>query len=126
MLNTGRQVGRHLSSFAMAFSMPSKELLPPEIDFFLVLPSDFDKRWGVYALVLTKDSFDPFVYIGSSRMRNYDTLIGISYPVADDLACGFKTAHKGLLVRRPMFSLHRLPRTTLVLIVINTICSFWF
>lgn len=42
----------------------------PEIDFFLGLPSWFQARWGVYALVLTKESFDSFVYIGSSLNSN--------------------------------------------------------
>ena len=108
---------------------------PPALEFWMGLPTDYVKRWGVYALVLHKADADPCVYIGSGtsakagvrgRFYDYDRRKNVPYYVQKALNDGYSITHKGLLMCCPLPSAAELPTLRLLFLAIEAMFSFHF
>lgn len=84
---------------------------PPTISFFKSLPIHFEKRWGVYILVLEKPGHRPKVYTGigtekrsgvCTRVGQYSRGMNIPIYVQRALNDGYTISHKGLLCWSPL------------------------
>lgn len=108
---------------------------PPALAFWMGLPTDCAKRWGVYALVLQKADADPCVYIGSGtsakagvrgRFYDYDRRKNVPYYVQKALNDGYVITHKGLLMWCSLPSAAELPTLRLLFLAIEATFSFHF
>lgn len=82
----------------------------PTIQYFMTLPADAFKGWGVYLLVFVKPGHPPRIYIGSAtdskqgsniRWACYNAEWTLPKYVADTLQEGFTIVYKGLLCWTP-------------------------
>jgi len=108
---------------------------PPELSFFLNLPSDSVDRWGIYVLVLQKPGATPCIYIGSgtnakggvrTRLLQYDRKHLLPLYVKAALDDGYEIVHKGLILWCPIPSAAEVPRLRVLFVAIEAACSFLF
>lgn len=107
---------------------------PPSIDFFMSLPTQWYKVWGIYMLVLVKPGHQPRIYVGSgtnslsgvsSRLKNYDNHQILPRWVDYSLKNGFIIAHKGLLCWAPI-PMSNKPRTRALFLGLEAAFSYAF
>ncbi|KAF4473087.1 C2H2 and C2HC zinc finger [Fusarium albosuccineum] len=130
-------------NFAPGLIQIFQSAVPPTISFFSKLPLPQDRVWGVYVLVLEKDSHPPKIYIGSgtskddgvkARISTYDRLqrkkqweSGISDTLAKAVISGYSITYRGLLVWTPIplaSEQHALRGLMLLFETVFTLC-FW-
>jgi hypothetical protein len=79
---------------------------PPTVQYFKSLPTNVNKRWAVYLLVLEKPGFCPRIYIGSgteaiegvtSRLRQYNRGDKLPLYIEKAVKEGYTINHIGLL-----------------------------
>ncbi len=112
---------------------------PPNLEFFLNLPSDAVKKWGVYALVLEKPGEMAMIYIGSgtdfkrgvpSRWNHYDKPKTYRFMLPEHLVRaldkGYEITHKGLLVSCAIPSAANAPMYRLLFVAMEAALSFLF
>jgi len=110
---------------------------PPTIDFFLSTPTDCHGRWAVYVIVMKKQGFIPYIYIGSgtevrrgvrSRWHMYDMVSRSNLPqeVLAAIDDGYKIVHKGMLVWCKIPSAANVPRVRLLFVAMEAGLSFTF
>ena len=93
-------------SFAPDLCTVFESPTPPDIDYFKTLPTQSEKRWGIYLLTLEKPDSRSKIYIGSgtaarggvsTRLRQYDNKSTLPTYVRKALEDGYHIVHKGLL-----------------------------
>jgi hypothetical protein len=104
-----------------------KAATPPTIAYFKTLSTVFEKRWGVYLLVLEKQGCRPKIYIGSgtnsvrglvARMYCYTSGKVLHRFVKLALDDGYQIFHKGLLFWTPMpTAMMRIPVRVLIVAI---------
>lgn len=106
---------------------------PPSVSYFKRLPTDFDKHWGVYLLVLEKRGCRPRIYIGSgthtarglpARMYGYTSGTLIPRFVQQALDDGYRIVHKGLLCWCPIPTAGNGFKVRCLILAIETTFSF--
>jgi len=79
---------------------------PPTIAFFKSLPTNTDKRWAIYLLLLEKPGYRPKIYIGSgtnslrgvsARFSEYNRAEALPQYVQKALDDSYTIAYRGLL-----------------------------
>ena len=90
-------------SFAPGLYTVLQSSTPPDTSFFKALPTQSEKRWGIYLLTLEKPGSRSKVYIGSgtgarwgvsARLRNYDNKTTLPTYVAKAFENGFNIVTK--------------------------------
>lgn len=122
-------------SFCDGFLDTVKAAKPPGLAFFKRLPMVNGKKWGIYVLMLEKDGYLPFIYIGSGtdatngvRNRFGQHANGVMVPkyVGKAKQAGYKITHMGLLVWCDLPAPEDVPRTRLLFIALESALSFLF
>jgi len=115
---------------------------PPLLSWFEALPAISKGRWGVYILVIKKQSCTTLVYCGSateakqgidSRWRSYDgySTKGIYFDqlparVKSAIDNGYTITHKGLLVWAPIPAGINVPKFRLLFVALEALFTFLF
>lgn len=129
VLTSSAVIAQLMSSSLIAFAPGLLDVLlsetPPSVSYFLSLPTDIEKRWAVYLLVLTKLNCRPRIYVGSVtakkrgvklRWSQYDQKRALPCSIERALNEGYTITSKGLLCWAPIPSaLIRFPLRVLFL-----------
>ena len=109
--------------------------IPPSTSFFKSLTNETHGRWGVYVLVLEKDSHQSKIYIESgtdsqrglpSRFYSYEKGVLLPRHVAKAIKEGFNITHKGLLCWAPIPEAALTPITRVLFLAIEALFTFTF
>lgn len=129
VLTSSAVITQLMSSSLVAFAPGLLDVLlsetPPTVAYFMNLPTDIEKRWAVYLLVLTKPNCRPRIYVGSGtaakrgvklRWSQYDRKQALPRSIQSAFNEGYIIASKGLLCWAPIPSpLTRFPLRALFL-----------
>lgn len=112
-----------------------KAATPPTIAWFKALPSDFRKRWAVYALVLEKLGCRPKIYFGSgtnalegvsARLSSYRNAWKLPRHVQIAIKNGYTITHTGVLVWMPIPDAVSKPKLRVLFVRIEAALAFVF
>ncbi len=108
---------------------------PPPLSFFKTLPTEFGQRWGIYVIVLEKQTCRPRIYIGSGtekrsgvsmRIGQYRRRENLAKSVRDALNQGFNISHIGLLCWTPLPPASRRRTLRALYLIIEAAFTLWF
>lgn len=128
-----------LASASLAFAPGLFEVVqastPPTIAWFKSLPSDDNKRWAIYLLILEKPFCRPKIYIGSgtdskfgvhNRFIQYNRGTNLPSFVSRALKDGYGIVHKGTLCWAPIPLVVDVPVLRVLFIALEAAFSFVF
>jgi hypothetical protein len=136
---SGQDVLKQLLSYtSLVFAPGLFEVLqastPPILSYFKSLPSEIQKLWVIYLLVLEKPGSRPRIYIGSAthtkgayqRFNDYDKGEKLSLNVQRALKDGYTIVHKGCLCWTPIPAASQRPQIRTLFIALEATFTFVF
>jgi hypothetical protein len=139
VLSSQAVIEQLLAFASLAFAPGLFEVLqastPPTVSWFKCLPTNDEKRWAIYLLVLEKPSCRPKIYIGSGtnskhgvhvRLTCYDRQSNLPIFVERALKDGYSIVHKGILCWIPIPLAADQPVLRVLFIALEATFSFVF
>ena len=139
VLSSSIIVDQLLSSASLTFAPGLQKVIQsptaPDISIFKGLPTDSEKRWAVYLLVLEKRGCQFKIYIGSGtnardgvspRLRGYDNDVLVPRWVSKALKEGYQITHKGLICWTSIPSASMVPTLRVLLVALEALFTFVF